>query len=92
MVLVLDPNVEQDVAETVEHGRKPVAMESAFTAMVIRVRFSDALPPISASASDSSNAVCAANRNSGIPAVVARHGFSLTTSTWPTCCSNDLMR
>lgn len=23
MVLVLDPNVEQDVAETVEHGRKP---------------------------------------------------------------------
>ncbi|CKN93925.1 Uncharacterised protein [Mycobacterium tuberculosis] len=67
-------------------------MESAFTAMVIRVRFSDALPPISASASDSSNAVCAANRNSGIPAVVARHGFSLTTSTWPTCCSNDLMR
>jgi hypothetical protein len=43
-------------------------------------------------ASDSSSAVCAANRSSGAPAAVAVQGFSRTTSTWPTRCSSALIR
>jgi hypothetical protein len=49
-------------------------------------------PPVSASASDSSIAVCAARRSRGIPAEVARQGFSRTTKTCPTRCSRPLMR
>ena len=68
-----------------------VAIESALTANAIRAAV-PSLPPISASASDSSSAVCAANRSSGAPAAVAVHGFSRTTSTWPTRCSSALIR
>jgi hypothetical protein len=48
--------------------------------------------PISASASASNNAVCAASRSSGTPTAVAVHGFSRTTSAWPTRCSSALIR
>lgn len=60
-----------------------VAIESALTANAI-LGVSTLPPPISASASDSSISVWAASRNNGAPAGVAEHGFSRTTSTWPT--------
>ena len=68
-----------------------VDIESALTAIAIRVR-SDEPPPISASASDSNSAVWAASRSSGTPAGVATQGFSRRTSTWPTRCSSALIR
>ena len=58
-----------------------VAIESAFTAIATLVWSSDGPPPVSASASASNIAVCAAIRNSGVPAAVARQGFSRTTRT-----------
>ena len=68
-----------------------VAIESALTAIAMRGD-APSPPPISANASASNSAVCAANRNSGTPAAVATHGFSRTTTTWPTRCSSALMR
>jgi len=69
-----------------------VLIESALTASAIRVRSADPVPPISASASDSKSALCAARRSSGIPAAVGVQGFSRMTSTCPTRCSRALMR
>ena len=57
-----------------------VDIESALTAMAIRSRSPDP-PLVSASASDSNIAVCAANRISGTPAGVVLQGFSRTTRT-----------
>jgi len=53
-------------------------IESAFTAIAIRVRSTDP-PTVSASASDSNIAVCAASLTNGIPAAVGLQGFSRTT-------------
>jgi hypothetical protein len=45
------------------------------------LRFPPRPPPISANASDSNSAICAAKRSSGTPATVAVHGFSRFTNT-----------
>ena len=78
MILILDPDVEQHIRQA---RRTPpvnhVAIESALTAIAIRAAYRRP-PPISASASDSSSAVCAASRSSGTPAGVANSGFSRT--------------
>ncbi len=92
VVLILDPKVEERLPAA---GRTRVVnqvdIESALTAIATRVR-SDEPPPISASASDSSSLVWAASRSSGTPAGVATVGFSRRTRTWPTRCSNALIR
>ena len=80
MVLVFDPDVERHVGSCPKTVVNHVDIESALTAIAIRIR-SPNPPLVSASASDSNIAVSAANRISGAPAGVALQGFSRTTKT-----------
>jgi hypothetical protein len=80
VILILDPDVEQDFVQLVEHPVSQVDIESTLTAMAIRVRPDLPPPLVSASASNSNSAVSAANCKSGATTVVALQGFSRITN------------